>query len=763
MQTKTDTPSKTLKVLQKRIPNEPISQIQNKPISQAPDKLSPSLHKELKAFLLHLQNKSISQAQSKLSPTRHKKLKAVLLHLKEQYYNHNISLTPDHHYDELLSLFKSVNSKKLDIRFGAPILKSFSKSKHKNPMLSLKNSYSLKETIDFHNKIYTDLNKKDEKVKDNFSYIIEQKLDGLALSIIYKDGILSEAITRGDGCIGENVLDNIKKSQNLPLKLKSSDSSTPIPHYLELRGEVVVSKKNFLKLNQLQKEKEEKEFSTSRHLASSAVRQKNVQITKERKIDFFAHSIGSIKFLDPNNLSKAFLKHLIIEKNASRSQSLRSQSCFFKIMDAFKIPYIKKYYSVSAEKLEKKLPNIYQTIEDKRSTLLYDIDGLVIKLDETPLRKILGQTTNHPKWAIALKLKPVQAETKVLDIIIQVGRTGALTPVALMTAVNVGGVMVQHATLHNQEEINRKDIRIGDFVFIERAGDVIPKISEVNLKKRKAGLKKFKMPVNCPSCNSKIQILKDDKVRRCQNLYCPDIIQEKFAHFVSKKAMNIDKLGHQWIQVLIKENLIKYFSDIFLLNKKQLLSLPRMAEKSSQNILDSIQKSKTVNLDKLIYSLGIRFVGQQTAITLAKYCKNFNNFIELNKLSKDKIKEKLMDLDDVGETVANFLAQYLKNSDNLKELKKIQKLNLNIINPKESLPLNHLLYKKTMVITGSLPVERSELKRKLENLGAKVSGSISKNTHFLIAGEKAGSKLKKAKELNIKILSWKALQKLKLL
>ncbi len=706
------------------------------------------------------------KAKNALNKSQTLRVQDILSKLSLQYHNHDNEIVSDIKYDKLLSLFeKSDVNKKSDVykSVGAPVLKNFSKSKHKNPMLSLKNSYSLNETLDFHNKIYTDLNKEDEVVGNNFSYTVEQKLDGLALSVIYKNGILSEAITRGDGLIGENVLDNIKMSQNLPLKL---DGGVLVPDYLELRGEVVVSKKNFLKINNIQKEKDEKEFSTPRHLASSAVRQKNTQITKERKIEFFAHSIGDIKFNSKNKLSKNFLKKIIINQN-----TLSSQSDFFEILNSFKIPYIKKYYFVKACDLKKKIPKIYAEIEKKRSKLEYDIDGLVIKLNETIFRNILGNTSHHPKWAIALKLKPEIAETQIKDIIIQVGRTGALTPVAVMTPVDVGGVIVKHATLHNQEEIHRKDIRIGDFVFIERAGDVIPKISEVNLKKRKTNLKKFKMPRKCPSCNSKIELPKKDKVlgkaldkvQRCKNIYCNDIIQEKFTHFVSKKAMNIDKLGAQWIEVLIKKDLIKYFSDIFLLKKDQLLNLPRMAEKSSQNILDSIKKSRTVDLDKLIYSLGIRFIGQQTALTLAKYCKNFDGFINLNKLSVKKIKEELVELEDIGETVADFLSQYLKDANNLTELKKIKKLNLNIINPLAVTNTNNKLYNKTIVITGSLPIERSELKRKLENIGAKVSGSISKNTDFLIAGEKSGSKLKKAKELGIEVLSWEQLQKLKFL
>ncbi|MBE8162736.1 MAG: NAD-dependent DNA ligase LigA [Bdellovibrionaceae bacterium] len=704
------------------------------------------------------------QDKDKLNQKQIANINSLLTDLSYQYYNHDTEIVPDLQYDQLVSLFEKTLKKNkkiaVDQPVGAPVLKNFSKSKHKNPMLSLKNSYSLNETMEFHNKIYTDLNKEDEEIQNNFSYIIEQKLDGIALSIVYKNGVLSEAITRGDGITGENVLDNIKMAKNLPLNLsglkgKNLPLKGSVPLYLELRGEVVVSKKNFLALNTLQKEKAEKMFSTPRHLASSAVRQKNIQITKERRVEFFAHSIGKIKFDSKNQPSKNILT---------------SQSDFFKLMDCFKIPYIKKQYLVKANALKTQLPKIYKEIEKQRSKLLYDIDGLVIKLNETVFRNILGQTSHHPKWAIALKLKPVQAETKVIDIIIQVGRTGALTPVAVMQPVDVGGVIVQHATLHNQEEIHRKDIRIGDFVFIERAGDVIPKISEVNLQKRKKGLKKFQMPGKCPSCNSKIETPKEDKVlgkaldkvQRCKNIYCNDIIQEKFAHFVSKKAMNIDKLGAQWIEVLIKKDLIKYFSDIFLLKKEQLLSLPRMAEKSSQNILDSIKNSRTVDLDKLIYSLGIRFIGQQTALTLAKYCKNFNGFMDLSKMSASKIKKELIELEDIGETVADFLSQYLKDSNNLTELKKIKKLNLNIINPVAVTNTNNKLYNKTIVITGSLPIERSELKRRFENIGAKVSSSISKNTDFLIAGEKSGSKLKKAKDLGVEVLSWGQLQKLKL-
>lgn len=706
--------------------------------------------------------KTLQQTQLKHSSLETKafftKITEILKHLSLEYYNHDKEIISDTKYDKLLSLFKKFDGdKKSGVyqKIGAPVLKQFSKSKHKAPMLSLKNSYSLNETLEFHNRVYKDLNKKDKNIADNFSYIIEQKLDGLALSIIYKNGVLSEAITRGDGTIGENVLDNLKVSQNLPLKLKNTDPLLPIPSYLELRGEVVVSKDNFLQLNQSQKEKEEKEFSTPRHLASSAVRQKNTQITKDRKIEFFAHSIGIIKFRSSQKLSE-----ILLNKISIKYKTLNSQSDFFNIMDIFKIPYIKEYYHVQAQELQNKLPKIYNEVEKKRSSFLYDIDGLVIKLNQTHLRNILGQTSHHPKWAIALKLTPVKVETKILNIIIQVGRTGALTPVAVMEPVDVGGVTVQHATLHNQEEITRKDIRIGDYVFIERAGDVIPKISEVNLKKRITKLKKFIIPSACPGCNTKVQINSEDKIQRCHNQYCPEIIQEKFSHFVSKKAMNIDKLGAQWIQILIHKGLIKYFSDIFLLTKKQLIDLPRMAEKSSQNILDSIKKSKTVNLDKLIYALGIRFIGQQTALTLARHCKSFNYFINLNLLSEEEIKENLIGLEDIGETVANFLSQHLKNPNNLVELKKIQKLNLNIINPIKTTNPNHIFYKKTVVITGSLPLERSELKRKLENLGATVSGSISKSTNFLIAGEKSGSKLKKARELNIKILSWSQLQSL---
>lgn len=613
-------------------------------------------------------------------------------------------------------------------RVGGKPLDSFKKAQHREPMLSLQNTYSTDDILAFHERIQNFL----KGQGDVYTYFCEPKFDGLAVELIYESGILKSAITRGDGVIGEDILSNIKTIPSIPLRLHSKDSI--IPEIFEVRGEVVIFKKDFMKLNEEIELQGKTPFANPRNAAAGSLRQLDPKVTASRPLKFLAYAPGVIRGLKIN-----------------------SQEHFFELIREFKIPNaldISKTLKLktSLYKIAKNIDEaikFYEDLELTKENLPFEIDGAVIKVNEFSLQDILGKIARSPRWATAGKFKPQQAETQILNIEVQVGRTGVFTPVAIMKPVKVGGVTITNATLHNQDEINRKDVRVGDYVLIHRAGDVIPEVVEVNLDKRDKNSTPFIIPLVCPSCGEIGQKLEDEVAIRCVNPICPSVIVENLKHFVSRKAMNIDKLGSKIIERLVHEKLIQSFSDIYKLKKEQLLNLERFGEKSVDNLIKSIDLSRNPQLSKFIYSLGIRFVGEQTAKALAKHYITLTNFLNADY-------ESLLNIDDVGPKVAESIMKSLSTSEFQKE---VQKLNSEIqVIDFPTTKVGQNLSKKfegyTFVITGTLPISRTEASDYIESQGGKVSSTVSKKTSYVVAGENAGSKLEKAIDLKVKVLSW---------
>ncbi|MCB0391157.1 MAG: NAD-dependent DNA ligase LigA [Bdellovibrionales bacterium] len=605
-------------------------------------------------------------------------------------------------------------------RVGGAPLKQFSKQDHREPMLSLQNSFSADDIEAFHQRCLKFL-----KIDKSITYYCEPKFDGLAVELIYEDGLLTGALTRGDGVTGENVLSNVKTIQSVPLRLNTENP----PALLEVRGEVLMQKEDFKKLNQFQQDNGETPFANPRNAAAGSLRQLDPKVTASRLLKLFCYGFGAYTDLNFN-----------------------SQNDFAKVIGAWGLPTInltKKDLILITDDVHKVI-EFYHFVEKQRHHLPFDIDGIVVKVNSLDLQNELGTIARSPRWATAVKFKPEQGQTIVKDIIVQVGRTGALTPVAVMNPVKVGGVTITHATLHNQDEIDRKDVRIGDTVTIQRAGDVIPEVVSVDLKKRPKEAVAFKIPKKCPECHSTVTKIEGEVVSRCVNPICPAVVKESLKHFVSRKAMNIEKLGEKLIEQLFNNQLIKNYSDIYQLNKKELLNLERQGEKSVSNILASIEKSKETTLARFIFSLGIRYVGEQTARVLA------NHFGDIKKLENASMDE-LVVISDVGPKVANSIYNTFKNKTLTLE---IDKLLAQGIQFKSSKKLKPSLKGLNIVVTGTLPLDRNEIKQMITERGGKSASSVSKNTNYVLAGESAGSKLDKAEELGVPILNWEDFQKL---
>ncbi len=673
-------------------------------------------------------------------------IKSKILKLQKQIEHHNYlyhsldrpELT-DYEFDQLFQKLIDLESKNPELisensptqRVGGKALDFFTKVDHREPMLSLQNSYSEDEIVAFHERIENFLKGQGE----NITYFCEPKFDGLAVELVYENGLLTSAITRGDGVTGEQILSNIKTISSIPLSLSSD--KLDIPSIFEVRGEVVILKKDFLKLNQLIEEQGKSPFANPRNAAAGSLRQLDPKVTAKRPLKFLAYAPGRIQDL-----------------------AISSQKEFFEIIRHFRIPNAMDLTAnlnteiYNCYKDIKEAVHFYNKLEKLRPSLPFEIDGAVIKVNEFSIQDILGKVARSPRWATAGKFKPQQAQTVIENIEIQVGRTGVFTPVAIMRPVKVGGVTISNATLHNQDEIDRKDVRINDHVIIQRAGDVIPEVVEVLASKRNKNSKPFKIPFRCPSCRQKGQRLEDEVAIRCVNPLCPAVLTENLKHFVSRKAMNIDKLGARIIERLVEENLIESFSDIYKLNKSDLLKLDRFGEKSVENLLNSINQSKTPTLDRFIYSLGIRFVGEQTAKALAKNYKTIDNFLKASR-------ETLVNIDDIGPKVAESIMQNLNSERFILEVKNLVS-KLTIVAPETNFEAGFTdqFLGLTFVITGTLSVSRTEATEFIEARGGKVSSSISKKTSYLVAGESAGSKLDKAVELNVKVLSWEELENL---
>jgi DNA ligase (NAD+) len=657
----------------------------------------------------------------------------------------------DREYDSLFAELQSLESQHPELalpdsptqKVGGSVLEGFEKITHRTPMLSLQNTYNEQEIADFEEKILRQLG-----TTNKIEFYCSPKFDGVAMELIYEKGLLTAAVTRGDGYVGENVYNNIKTLKSVPLRLKG----TKPPAYFEARGEVLMMKEDFRLLNEQQDANGEPPFANPRNASAGTLRQLDSSIVAQRPLEFFCYAPGVVEGLQFKDLSE--FEEQVQNFGFATTTPIKSKNDYKRILSFLQKgemnplrPQLSQVCAGSAEVIE-----YYHFIHSLRHLLPFEIDGIVVKVHSFRLQDELGFVARSPRWAFAGKFEPEQATTKVENIIIQVGRTGALTPVAVMTPVSVGGVTITNATLHNQDEIDRKDVRIGDTVVIHRAGDVIPEVVSVVLEKRPATAKRFVIPLNCPTCHKETLLLEGEVVRRCINPFCPDIMKESLKHFASRNAMNIEKLGDKLIDTFFEENLVKTFSDFYKLRREQILELERQGEKSADNIIKSILTSRKTTLAKFIYALGIRFVGEQTAKSLANHFRSLDLFIKASE-------EELTAIRDVGPRVAQAIRQTLDNKNFVKEIYKILDLGVEVEAPsqkKKGTQLSGL----TFVITGSFSVSRDEIKAIIEDHGGSTSSSVSKKTSYLLAGDEAGSKLDKAQEIGTPVLDWAAFEKL---
>ena len=655
---------------------------------------------------------------------RLEQLKTQLAEYNYQYYVLDNPTVPDAEYDRLLLELMEIekefpqllSSDSPSQKVGGKPLAQFTQVEHEVPMLSLDNAFDEASMLAFEKRMLDRL-KREVKI----SYSCEPKLDGLAVSLLYENGELVRGATRGDGRIGENITANVRTIRNIPLRLRGDT----YPQRLEVRGEVIMTRDGFAKLNNKQAKDGKKVFANPRNAAAGSLRQLDSRITAARPLLFFAYSLGLVE----NE------QQTLAETHSGRLKQLSDWG----------LPLSQEL--AVADGAEQCL-EYYQKIGQLRDSLNYDIDGVVFKADNILLQEELGFVARAPRWAIAHKFPAQEEMTQVLDVEFQVGRTGAITPVARLEPVFVGGVTVSNATLHNQDEIQRLGIKIGDTVIIRRAGDVIPQIVAVVAEKRPTTATDIAFPQTCPVCDSAIEKVADEAVARCTGgLYCAAQRKEAMKHFASRKAFDIDGLGDKIIEQLVEQNLVKTPADFFRLEFMQLANLERLGDKSAANLLISLGKSKATTLAKFLYSLGIREVGEATAANLAKH------FCELE-LIKNADLEALQAVSDVGVIVAEHVFNFFREEHNIQVIDdliavgihwpKIEKVAL------ESLPLAG----QTFVLTGTLEnMDRSAAKGKLERLGAKVAGSVSAKTSCVVAGASAGSKLAKAESLGIKVLS----------
>jgi DNA ligase (NAD+) len=638
----------------------------------------------------------------------------------KRYYQQDAPEISDAEYDRLMLELQELEDRYPEEfsaesptqRVGAAPLAKFASFNHPSQMFSLANAFSKEEIIEFDSRI------KRLAETENISYIAEPKLDGLAVNLIYKNGIFTQGATRGDGATGEDVTQNLKTISTLPLKMQNT-TGKPIPSFIEIRGEVYIRKEPFQKLNLRRIEEGEEPFANPRNAAAGSLRQLDSKITSRRPLNIFLYGAGNVRGIN-------FLTHREVLQTLS--------DLGFPVN-----PLIKPANNIQD------CIDYFETIGAQRESLPYEIDGVVLKVNDLSLQATLGNVSRSPRWALACKFPAAQATTVVKEIIVGVGRMGTLTPVAIMEPVNVGGVMVSRATLHNEDEIIKKDIRIGDTVVIQRAGDVIPKIVKVIKEKRTGREKEFKMPVKCPECNSDVVRPEGEVAHRCVNISCPAQLKEHIRHFASRGAMDIEGLGEKVSAQLFDAGLIADPADLYFLNKEQLVALDRQAEKSAQNLIDAVQKSKNPPLDKFIYALGIRHVGERTAKLLASRFGNMEHLITA------KV-EDLTTINEIGPEIASSIMEFFHEHKNLDVMKKFSKAG--VTPQKKEIADNALLQGKSFVFTGTMDrMGRNEAKTIVENLGGTIHSNVTKSTTYVVAGNDPGSKINKAKSSGIKIIS----------
>ena len=645
-----------------------------------------------------------------------------------QYYVLDNPSISDFEYDKIFRSLVDLENENPELirpdspsqRVGGKALDAFESVIHRQAMLSLNNAFDDDELIAFDKRI------KDDIGIDEVEYAVEPKFDGLAITLTYENGIFVQGATRGDGYTGENVTHNLKTIRSIPTKLNYIHP----PKLLEVRGEVLMLKKDFELLNQKQESLGEKQFANPRNAAAGSLRQLDPRITATRPLTFFSYGLG------------------VCEPNLN----LKTHTQTIQLLKQFNLPISDLSTSVKGVK---GLQSFYDKVSKLRNTLAYDIDGVVYKVNSFNYQNELGFVSRAPRWAIAHKFPAEEALTEILDINVQVGRTGAITPVARLKPVFVGGVTVTNATLHNEDEMTRKDVHIGDIVSVRRAGDVIPEIVRVLINKRPKTIKKFRMPTECPECGSALVRIDDEAIIRCSGgLVCPAQQKQSIIHFASRKAMDIEGLGDKSVEQLVTVGLIHELPDIFKLKLEQLINLDRMAEKSSRNLLDAIEKSKSTSLPRFIYALGIRNVGESTAKDLAGF------YGDLDEIMK-QTEESLQIVPDIGPTVAKSISDFFRQTKSREVINSL--IGLGVHWPKYDIKKSSsgIFATKTFVLTGTLPsMSREEAKSIIEMNGGKVVGSVSKKTDYVVAGSDAGSKLTTAQELGLKIISQQELLKL---
>lgn len=642
-------------------------------------------------------------------------------------------------------------------RVGGAVLEQFVKVAHRQPMLSLQNSYSIEDIDAFEERARKEL--KDLAPKQ-FHFFCEPKFDGLAVELVYEDGTLKKAITRGDGSVGEDVTSNVRTIPSVPLRLHDAHGAK-VPRVYEVRGEIVMLKNDFKKLNEAQQEEGELPFANPRNAAAGTIRQLDPKIAATRSLKLFVYAPGVIEDLKLKSQTDfeigAWKFGLPIAGVAPEDETFEQ---FRKRVEKFlnttpdaKVTTRKNLITLGLARVcqgAEEAKEYYSFVQQIRSTLPFDIDGVVIKVNEYRLQEDLGFVARSPRWATAAKFPPEQAETILENIEIQVGRTGALTPVAVMKPVKVGGVTITNATLHNQAEIDRKDVRIGDTVVIQRAGDVIPEIVKVVESKRQKNAKPFVIPHKCPVCGEPAEKPEDEAVLRCVNPTCPAMLKGSLKHFVARRAMNIEGLGDKLIDAFVDAGFVKRPSDLYKLTVEKILSFERQGEKSAQNLIDSIETSKNTTLARAIFALGIRHVGETTAKALANYFGSTEAFLSATE-------EKLIAVPDVGETMAVSIAHALERGYVRDEFARLKKLGV-VIEEAKKRAVGGSLRGKKYVITGTLPRPRDEVKDIIEANGGVVLSGVSKKTDYLLAGEEAGSKIQKATELGVAVIDWATFQ-----
>lgn len=635
------------------------------------------------------------------------------------YYLDARPLISDYEYDQLFKELEKIEKKHPEWvtpasptqRIGEMATEGFWQIAHTVPMLSLANTYSKQELEDFVKRIHKWTDRKD------IDFCAELKMDGVAVSVRYEKGLYTRALTRGDGKKGDEITANLKTIPSVPLQL---DLENP-PEFLEIRGEVFMPHKSFRESNQKKEDAGEEPWANPRNAAA-----------------------GSLKLLDPREVKQRKLAIVFYGVAEDSSHTMQSQYATHQFLEAIGLPAFAPHHRMKTREIEEIL-RFAKKIEGERTSLGFDIDGIVVKVDSFLLREDLGVTGKNPRWAVAYKFAPEQAVTKILDISVQVGRTGVLTPVAELKPVFLAGSKISRATLHNQEEIDRKDIRIGDTVVIEKGGDVIPKVVQVDKSQRPKDAKPWKMPRYCPNCGSEVIHKEGEVAIRCPNRECGDQVLRRITFFASKDAMDIEHLGPKIVQQLVEKGLVKTIADIYALTEEEISLLDGFKEKSIQNLLRSIDSSRKTTLTRFIHSLGIPYVGEGIAELLAKRAGDIET---LSQMTEEELKE----IEGVGDKVAHSVFTYFQNPENLKEIHRL--FHLGVQPEKIEIKKGHPFFGKTFVLTGSLKnFSRPEASQLIKERGGKVSNSISKKTDFVLVGEDPGSKYDKARKLGVKILS----------